>query len=236
MATRLRAQRLPRTVRVEGGARRARRARLEVRGDRLEVRGERGGNCGFGISDLGRRRQGGESGPFALHRARAAGEVGGSKQEMHCATRTYGFRARRGTFRFVPELSGTFRFVPFCSGWFRTDFLLPGAECLPSSLLPVACCLVPIKFAKLVRRSRFLRSRIRGSKQEMHCATRTYGFRARCGTFRFVPQLSETFRFVPFRSVLFRPVPGDSAPGRVFRAWRRAVTMPGEVRKCCRRR
>ena len=143
---------------------------------------------------------------------------------------------RSDSFRNFPELSETFRFVPFCSGWFRTDFLLPGAECLPSSLLPVACCLVPIKFAKLVRRSRFLRSRIRGSKQEMHCATRTYGFRARCGTFRFVPQLSETFRFVPFRSVLFRPVPGDSAPGRVFRAWRRAVTMPGEVRKCCRRR
>jgi len=63
------------------------------------------------------------AGPFALNRARVVRAACGSKQEMHCATRTYGFQVGRGTFRCVPARSASFRNFPFRSVLFR---LLPG--------------------------------------------------------------------------------------------------------------
>jgi len=116
-------------------------------------------------------------------------------------------------FRNFPFRSVSFRSVP--SGSERTPYcLVPGAWCLFRSrcLSGVAgsceagsCEASAKQDGEAGRRSRI--REVRGSKQEMHCAARTYRFRGGCETFRFVPELSETFRFVPFRSVSFRPDP-----------------------------
>jgi len=148
MATRLRAQRLPRTVRVEGRALRARLPEcLTTEYERSKVGGRRAPAFRSGaFSPLAQDRAlGSRSEPISPLRSRGlSGEAGrrsrirGMKWTSPCCHRTYAFRTRSETFRsfpelsetfrFVPELSGTFRFVPFCSVWFRTDFLLPGAE------------------------------------------------------------------------------------------------------------
>jgi len=127
---------------------------------------------------------------------------------------------RSVSFRNFPKLSVSFRSVPpvtCCpaspgrsaeavpgrslvpSACLLPHCLVPGAECLPSSLLPgayqvrVAC----------------------GPKRPSPCCPRAYGFGARCGTFRFFPELSETFRFVPPCSAGFRPLPaGDEGVPR----------------------
>ena len=147
-----------------------------------------------------------------------------------------------GRSRNVPFLSGTFRNFPFRSVSFR---LVPrSAECRLRSADrrnrwggTVCSQTVLLETRKAERRVRsaecgehprnpfplFVRVAC-GSKQERHCAARTYALGARRGTFRFFPELSETFRFVPFHSgvfrffpfcsVLFRLIPGGSGPGR----------------------
>jgi len=166
--------------------------------------------CGFRIWGFGWRRQGWQAGPFVLKGLRAVRVTRGAKQEMHCATRTYAFRARCETFHFVPKLSETFRFVPFCSARFRS---CPGRSgrlrsrdqalrrCFKSMLCP---------FCSL--RSRSL-SGVASAKPDSRLKT---GNALCCkdlrisGRARNVPILSETFRNFPFRSVSFRPVPGGS--------------------------
>ena len=137
MATRLRAQSLPRTDRVRG----APYARAsEATENRIRQCGVLSAECvgwhGPGgtvlletrtehspagaVAPAGSRlRQGGQAGPFAFWRIQRVRTARGAKWASRCCQRTYGFRLGSETFRFVLELSETFRFVPFRSETFR---------------------------------------------------------------------------------------------------------------------
>ena len=149
----------------------------------------------------------------------------GSKQERHCAARTYALGARRGTFRFFPELSETFRFVPFHSAWFRG---VRSADCEvrieetggvarfarkpccskrgrrsdECGVLSAASTLgthFPSSFALLAAQNR---------KGIVPQGLTHLGLVAeRSGSFRNFPKLSVSFRFIPEFSVSFRSVP-----------------------------
>jgi len=111
---------------------------------------------------------------------------------------------RSGTFRNFPFRSVSFRSVP--GGSERTPYcLVPGAECLPSSLLPVARRNDGCRGRGVCDHVCALRNRKGIVGQGL---TRIGAARNRGETFRFVPELSETFRFVPFRSLSFRTVAG----------------------------
>ena len=187
MATRLRAQRLPRTDRVRG-------ARNVCASGAIE---NRRGEGGAGSTECEVRRD--PLLPGACSLRGVGGRKGFSYEQSHFGGREIGGKRRRcgslpaGRRTTAPENKP----ISWKTGG-------PSAKCRVRNAerrnrrsgRPGTNCQLPIGLALVAS----------------PCCPKTYGFQGGCGSFRFGPFLSETFRFFPPLSAGSRLVPDPSGP------------------------